>query len=113
MSKTTKADEALLERAVVRWGEVQSENKSDRVLVTESEWEQWEQFNKPKSSKLLEIVNSFRGLLSESQRSFLEELLAQISNAKRLTTDELWARKIDEDFDEARREVLRGSFDHA
>jgi len=112
MAKENK-DLNLLEDVVVRWGKVQKENVQDSSLVSDDEWNQWENFNKTQSEKLLAIVDRFNGALNEQDKRFVENLNSQIDNAKRMTTDELWDRKIEEGFDDARREALRGSFDHS
>jgi len=106
-------DSALLLETSKLWGTVQRENDDHRVLVTAEEWSEWEKADKSWSKRLSSVVDSFTretGRLTETQRSFLLELQRLIASTKRMSEEELWARDIERQFDEAREAEIRGSF---
>lgn len=83
-------DQSLLELVKGRWAHVKRENLTDQALVTEAEWGAWLSFEREVSQGLEAITST---PLSPQERSFLELLLSQISQAKRLSTEELWHRR--------------------
>lgn len=103
-------DKACIEVISEAWGQVQEENFSQRDLVTPEEWDQWDRFNNSQTETLTRIIRNFNGRqLSTQDRSSIEGLGRMISNAKRMSKNQLEDRIREKE--EAERKRLRDAED--
>lgn len=88
-------DYDLLNKVTQLWGAVQTENLSERDLVTDDEWSTWETFNRSTTQKLDNAIDEYESgdaTLSETTRNWLNSLISQVQNATRKNRAELEAR---------------------
>lgn len=78
-----------IEAVAQAWGFVQNENKNDRQWVTETQWNQWVEYDKVTAAKLSEIIENFNGVrLSDEDHKWLDDLISTVSKTKRITAAE-------------------------
>lgn len=84
-------DETLLEVSVSSWEFVCHENREQRDLVSESQWQQWASFRDSRSQQLIEVADEYgeAGELSEPARDKLVGLMKTISSATHKSREQL------------------------
>lgn len=86
-------DAILIELVVYGWETVCKENEEQRHLVSDSQFSQWLSFRDGMNAKIKAIVESYEGILSESDRTTLGNIATTIADATHKTQEELIAEQ--------------------